>query len=236
MTLGEKIAALRGERRLSQGDLAEKLDVSRQSVSKWETNQAVPELDKIIKLADLFGVSVDELVREGEAPKGELPKPEVPPAAEPEAKTIYVERRLAGTQVVGAVLLVLGLLGVILGVAVSGNAGTYTALAGAGMVVLGLPLLLARKHPFLVTGWVVLAVSCLVLNPYTSVAPWGLRGGVLYLYLYFVMSSMHNPAILFAAAIGMARGLLFLTLAVCTARLCWKKWKRREQDKEKAAG
>ena len=77
MTLAEKLAALRGERKLSQGDLAEKLDVSRQSVSKWETGQAVPELDKIIKLADLFGVTVDELVRDGEAPRPEAPEPEV---------------------------------------------------------------------------------------------------------------------------------------------------------------
>ena len=62
MTLAEKILALRTERNLSQGDLAEKLDVSRQSVSKWETGQSVPELDKLIKLADLFMVSLDELV------------------------------------------------------------------------------------------------------------------------------------------------------------------------------
>ena len=63
MTLAEKITVLRGERKLSQGDLAEKLNVSRQSVSKWETGQSVPELDKLIKLADLFGVSVDVLDR-----------------------------------------------------------------------------------------------------------------------------------------------------------------------------
>lgn len=64
MTLAEKILKLRTARNLSQGDLAEALEVSRQSVSKWETGQSVPDLDKIIKLADLFGVSVDELVRE----------------------------------------------------------------------------------------------------------------------------------------------------------------------------
>jgi len=64
MTLAEKILALRTEQGLSQGDLAEKLEVSRQSVSKWETGQATPDLDKIIKLADLFGVTVDELIRE----------------------------------------------------------------------------------------------------------------------------------------------------------------------------
>ena len=69
MTLSEKILELRTAQNLSQGELAEKLDVSRQSVSKWETNQSVPELDKIVKLADLFGVTVDELVRNGSSPR-----------------------------------------------------------------------------------------------------------------------------------------------------------------------
>ncbi len=97
MTLAEKIAGLRRGRKLSQGDLAEKLDVSRQSVSKWETGQAVPELDKLVKLADLFGVTVDELVRDGDAPQAETP-----PAAEPEAKIVHLERKgLTPVQIVG---------------------------------------------------------------------------------------------------------------------------------------
>ncbi len=61
MNLGEKIYKLRTEKNLSQGDLAEKLDVSRQSVSKWETDTAVPDLDKLIKLCDVFEISLDEL-------------------------------------------------------------------------------------------------------------------------------------------------------------------------------
>ena len=84
MNLSEKITALRTERKLSQGDVAEKLEVSRQSVSKWETGQSVPELDKIVKLADLFGVSVDELVRDGEIPQ---PNPAQGPTV------VYVGRR-----------------------------------------------------------------------------------------------------------------------------------------------
>ena len=62
MELSQKIYELRTGSGLSQLDLAEKLGVSRQSVSKWETGQAVPDLDKLIRLADLFGISVDELV------------------------------------------------------------------------------------------------------------------------------------------------------------------------------
>ena len=51
MTLGEKIARLRARQGMSQGTLAEELGVSRQSVSKWETDASVPELDKLVKLA-----------------------------------------------------------------------------------------------------------------------------------------------------------------------------------------
>ena len=62
MNLGETIYNLRKEKKLSQGDLAEQLSVSRQSVSKWENNSAVPDLDKLVKLSTIFGVSLDELV------------------------------------------------------------------------------------------------------------------------------------------------------------------------------
>ena len=57
MTLGEKIARLRTDRGMSQGALAEALEVSRQSVSKWETDASIPELDKLVKLAKLFEVT-----------------------------------------------------------------------------------------------------------------------------------------------------------------------------------
>ena len=66
MTLGERLARLRAQAGLSQDDLAERLDVSRQSVSKWENNISVPDLDKLVKLGEVFGVSLDELVK-GEA-------------------------------------------------------------------------------------------------------------------------------------------------------------------------
>lgn len=62
MRLGQTIYALRSAQNLSQEELANKLEVSRQSVSKWETDAAVPDLDKLIKLCDLFHVSLDELV------------------------------------------------------------------------------------------------------------------------------------------------------------------------------
>ena len=69
MNLGETIYRLRTGRGMSQDALAGALDVSRQSVSKWENNAAVPELDKLLKLSEIFGVTLDELVgRETPAP------------------------------------------------------------------------------------------------------------------------------------------------------------------------
>ena len=68
-TMGERIQQLRKAAGLSQEQLAEKLDVSRQSVSKWELNDAVPELAKVIAISELFGVSTDELLK-GKAPGG----------------------------------------------------------------------------------------------------------------------------------------------------------------------
>lgn len=63
MNIGERIYKYRTGKNLSQGDLAEMLDVSRQSVSKWENNSAIPDLDKIVKLCEIFEVSIDELVK-----------------------------------------------------------------------------------------------------------------------------------------------------------------------------
>ena len=63
MNIGERIYQYRTGKNLSQGDLAEMLDVSRQSVSKWENNSAIPDLDKIVKLCEIFGISIDELVK-----------------------------------------------------------------------------------------------------------------------------------------------------------------------------
>lgn len=63
MTTGEKIAALRKEQGMSQEALGEKLSLSRQAVSKWEADQAVPTMDNLMELSKLFGVPVDTLLR-----------------------------------------------------------------------------------------------------------------------------------------------------------------------------
>lgn len=61
-TMGEIISALRKEKGMTQRDLAEKLNVSDKAVSKWERNVACPDIQNIPKLAEILGISVDELI------------------------------------------------------------------------------------------------------------------------------------------------------------------------------
>ena len=66
MTLGERIAYHRNRLGLSQGELAGRMNVSRQAVSKWETDGSLPDLDRLIALSGLFGLTLDELVKESD--------------------------------------------------------------------------------------------------------------------------------------------------------------------------
>ena len=77
MTMGERVTALRKGRGMTQEQLAERLNVTRQSVSKWELDQATPEVGYAVALCDLFGVSLDYLIRGMEVPP---PVPEEKPA------------------------------------------------------------------------------------------------------------------------------------------------------------
>lgn len=65
MTIGKKIYDLRVQRGLSQEKLAEMLEVSRQAVSKWELGQTVPDVEKIIRMSELFSVSTDAILLKG---------------------------------------------------------------------------------------------------------------------------------------------------------------------------
>ncbi len=72
MTLGEKLAGCRRQNNYTQEQLAELLGVSRQAISKWESDTAFPETDKLIKLSDMYGCSLDYLLKD----KQPEPQPE----------------------------------------------------------------------------------------------------------------------------------------------------------------
>lgn len=101
--LSQKIYTLRRKQGLSQEQLAEKIGVSRQAVSKWESGTATPELEKLIALSECFHISLDELVKEHmpESKKGEGHRAEAK-----ESKKTGVKIGI-GLLLIGAVCLVL---------------------------------------------------------------------------------------------------------------------------------
>ena len=74
MTLGQRIQELRKQNNLSQEALGEKLGVSRQAISRWEMDGAVPEIDKLIAMGKLFGVSLNDLLQVETGDAGPEPK------------------------------------------------------------------------------------------------------------------------------------------------------------------
>lgn len=64
MKFNEKLVMLRKQNNLSQEQLAEQLNVARQTVSKWELGETTPEMDKLIKMSEIFKISLDELMKE----------------------------------------------------------------------------------------------------------------------------------------------------------------------------
>lgn len=75
MTIGEQIQRIRIQKGLTQERLAEMLDISRQSVSKWEMGQSVPDVDKIVRMSELFDVSTDVLLLRDPGSMQENPNP-----------------------------------------------------------------------------------------------------------------------------------------------------------------
>ena len=95
MILADKIVENRKKNGWSQEELAEKLGVSRQSVSKWESAQAVPDLKKILQLSEIFGVSTDYLIKDEFE---ELPEQETAPVdngLEETMKTVSMEEAVS---------------------------------------------------------------------------------------------------------------------------------------------
>lgn len=153
MTLGANIARLRTQKNWSQGDLADALDISRQSVSKWETDTSIPELDKLLKLAELFGVTLDELVcGENAAKAGSAPAAQAasasftPQQAEPQRK----ERRT----VAGTVLLCTGAVISILCLLLTGDLLAGLLLASP-FFICGIICFAVKRHAGLFCGWAI---------------------------------------------------------------------------------
>ena len=175
MNLGETIYRLRTGRGMSQDTLASALDVSRQSVSKWENNAAVPELDKLIKLSEVFGVTLDELVGR------EAPTPAAPATPPVQSSPPY--------RTIGTILLCFGLLTTLL----------LSILGGFALgVIVGLPFTIAGSICIASTEGILFKSAWAFFSIYAPLLSyfalnfmgfgWGIRIGIL--VIWFVVLVM----------------------------------------------
>lgn len=199
MDLGERLYQLRKARNLSQGEVADALGVSRQSVSKWENNTSVPELDKLVKLGELFGLTLDELVK-GEAapaPAGRLERPR--PASGP----------AGGRRIAAIVLLVCGGVGSLL------FCTTLLIYLTLWLVLAGLLCWHVQEHLGLCLGlsfWMFLVVYFQVTS---ILSPWNVLIPAVY--------RAYPPSYILLDWLLLLPLLLFLGLAV---RAAWRRFDR----------
>ena len=98
MILADKIIELRKRSGMSQEELAEKLGVSRQSVSKWEGAQSTPDLNRILQLSEIFGVSTDTLLKDTEELTAQATPAQVSADTEPPLRKVSMEEANAFLQ------------------------------------------------------------------------------------------------------------------------------------------
>ena len=162
MNLGETIYRLRTDKQMSQGELAEMLEVSRQSISKWENNSAIPELEKLIRLSEIFEVSLDELV------KGEEKTKEVPPT-EARTEVVYVKQKgFPPRKIAGTILFCMAfLVTILLMVAGGGFAGLIFA---SPFLVCGIICLAFKKNVGLWCAWAVYVLFDIYMSYATGIS------------------------------------------------------------------
>ena len=156
MNIGSTIYNLRTAKNLSQEELAERLDVSRQSVSKWETDASVPDLDKLVKLCEIFEVTLDELVGR-DSPKDEREEPTPPPQPQVIVQQMPAkESFFTFNKVLGSILLLASVLSAVL----SGHLRNFV-LGGFPLYIGGSYLLTEMQNRWLgYSFWIYLEKMC----------------------------------------------------------------------------
>ncbi len=158
MTLGQKIFELRNKQKMSQGDLAEKLNVSRQSISKWETDASVPELDKLIMLSDLFNITMDELVRDELPEKDTDEKKASTEKSNPE--TVVINKQMSTQKIIGFILLGAGIICLPMLYLIGPGALIFSA----AFIFFSLICFFIKKHAGLIIAWI-LTIAALIFFP-----------------------------------------------------------------------
>lgn len=206
MNLGETIYKYRTLKNLSQGDLADMLDVSRQSVSKWENNSATPDLDKILKLCEIYGITIDELVK-GEERVARTPED---PLIEPkQAETLKYQTGFTGRKVAGTILLCMAFISILF-LSMLGGFGVGLSVA-IPFTVCGVICFAFKQNTGLWCAWAIYFMIDFYLRGMTGTN----RGLIFNAYYYaspngtmlkaLLVSWVLNLALIFLAVITMLR-------------------------------
>lgn len=154
MTIGNRIAALRREHGYSQEYVAERLGVSRQAVSKWETDQSAPDTYNLISLSELLGASVEYLAT-GKSP------------IKSDTRTEQAgQGGLTVRQIVGLILIGIGLLSLILGLFLT----SILLMLAAYFVATGIICLMVRRNLVLILGWALYIITLVPISMITGVS------------------------------------------------------------------
>lgn len=213
MSIGTKIYELRTAKNLSQGDLADRLDVSRQSVSKWETDMAVPDLDKLIKLCDVFEISLDELTGRQAKTKSEEGK---------ESKTATTAQRVIG-YILFTLSIICGLITILFGT----NEADFIIMLpiALAMLICGLLCIFLGKKAFYWSIWTALA-PITILTPHivslSIVSTLSLFMIVITIIMFFVARSAFKDTVV---QVGKKKTILlifawFLPIALHVLHIC----------------
>ena len=152
MSIGQRISECRKERSYSQEYVAEKLGVSRQAVSKWETDLSVPDTNNLIGLSELFCVSV-EYIATGKKPE---PVPQVTPEVRIEYVPVPQKSSLGVQKIVGLIFLTVALLSLLLGILLESL--LFLGISILWSVIGGI-LLAVRRRAWLVLLWTLLILA-----------------------------------------------------------------------------
>ena len=176
MTLGEKIQILRKQQGMSQEQLSAVMGVSRQAISKWEVGESIPDVDNVVQLSEIFGVTTDYILKNGnDTGGGGIPKTKIEAATVSDSEQGLLERKLSKwtSSKVGSNMVVVGIIGLVLsgvdGILFRHHANVLFLIALVATVLGGFLLFLqsvGRKHiPMAsVFGAKVVIVSIVVLS------------------------------------------------------------------------
>lgn len=188
MSIGTKIYELRTAKNLSQGELADKLDVSRQSVSKWETDMAVPDIDKLIKICDVFEISLDELT--GREVQTKI-----------EDSTLKIKSPTAAQRVIGYILFTLSIICGLITMLFGTNEADFIIMLpiALAMLICGLLCIFLGKKAFYWSIWTALAPITILTPHIVSLSMVSMLSGfmiVIISVMFFVARSTFKDIII----------------------------------------